>query len=61
VALAVADFEHQFIKGFAALNTNVIVMLAALIVLRPWLARLLGTAPDRPALVLPPRIVSDQR
>ena len=59
VALAVADFEHQFIKGFAALNTNVIVMLAALVILRPWLMRLLGTAPARPPLVLRPDVVSE--
>ena len=61
VALAVADFEHQFIKGFAALNTNVIVMLAALVLLRPWLMRLLGIDPPPSPLVLPPSIVSDQR
>jgi hypothetical protein len=57
VALAVADFEHQFIKGFAALNTNVIVMLAALLILRPWLARLLAVnAPPRPPVPLQPTV-----
>ena len=40
-ALAVADFEHQFIKGFAALNTNVLVLLVVLLLLRPWLLRIL--------------------
>jgi hypothetical protein len=49
-ALAVADFEHQFIKGFAALNTNVVVLLAVLLVLRPWLTRLLQLEVPRKAV-----------
>jgi len=44
VLLGVADFEQQFIKGFAALNLNVLVTLALLMVLRPWLLRIGGTS-----------------
>jgi len=40
--LVVADFEHQFIKGFAALNASVGLLLTLLFVLRPWLTRALG-------------------
>ena len=40
--LTVSDFEHQFMKGFAALNASVVFMLALLFVLRPWLERSLG-------------------
>jgi hypothetical protein len=48
--LAVADFEHQFVKGFAALNASVGFMLVLIFVLRPLLVRLLdvrerGTEP----------------
>jgi hypothetical protein len=42
VLLAVADFEQQFIKGFAALNLNMLVTLVLLLVLRPWLVRAIG-------------------
>jgi hypothetical protein len=42
VLLAVADFEQQFIKGFAALNLNLIVTLTLLFVLRPWLMNLVS-------------------
>jgi hypothetical protein len=42
VLLAVADFEHQFIKGFAAINLNAGVTLLLLLVLRPHLVRLVG-------------------
>jgi hypothetical protein len=40
VLLAVADFEQQFVKGFAALNLNVLVTLLLLFALRPWLLRI---------------------
>ena len=43
VLLAVADFEHQFIKGFAALNLNALVTLALVLVFRPYLSKLLST------------------
>ena len=43
VLLAVADFEQQFIKGFAALNLNALVTLALLLALRPWLLRVVGS------------------
>jgi hypothetical protein len=43
--LGVADFEQQFIKGFAALNLNVIVTLVLVFALKPWLQRLTGTQP----------------
>lgn len=52
VLLAVADFEHQFIKGFAGLNLNAIVMLGLLFVFRLPLSRLVraeGPAARRPA------------
>jgi hypothetical protein len=39
VLLAVADFEHQFIKGFATLNLNAAVTLVLIWVLRPHLSR----------------------
>jgi hypothetical protein len=45
VLLGVADFEQQFIKGFAALNLNVIVTLVLVFALKPWLQRLTGTQP----------------
>jgi hypothetical protein len=41
VLLAVSDFEHQFIKGFAALNLNALVTLGLMFALRPHLSRLL--------------------
>lgn len=44
VLLAVSDFEQQFVKGFAALNLNVIVTLLLLFALRPWLLRLTASA-----------------
>ena len=49
VLLAVADFEQQFVKGFAALNLNVAVTLLLLFAFRPWLLRLTTTAPARPS------------
>jgi len=51
VLLAVADFEHQFIKGFAALNLNAAVTLALLFVLGPHLQRWIGVS--RPAATPP--------
>jgi hypothetical protein len=39
--LNVADFEHQFMKGLAALNASVAFTIVLLLVLRPWLVRLL--------------------
>lgn len=63
VLLAVSDFEHQFIKGFASLNLNAAVTLALLFGLRPVWRRLAGgeaapdtVAPDTSALdVIAPR------
>ncbi len=50
VFLTVVDFEHQFIKGFAALNASVLFTLLMLAVLKPWLTRLLDVAEaGRPA------------
>lgn len=43
--LTVSDFEHQFVKGFAAINASVVFMLAVLFALRPWLVRSLGIVP----------------
>lgn len=55
--LSVADFEQQFIKGFAALNLNVIIMLAILHVAGPWLARVVGVTDGiQPALGAAPDI-----
>jgi hypothetical protein len=48
--LVVADFEHQFIKGFAALNASVLFMLFLTFVLRPVLTRVLGVRPVEPVL-----------
>jgi len=48
VLLAVADFEHQFIKGFAALNLNAVVTLAMLAVIGPQMVRLLGLVSAEP-------------
>ena len=39
--LTVSDFEHQFMKGFAALNASVVFMLLVLFVIGPWLRRFL--------------------
>lgn len=39
--LPVADFEHQFIKGFGSLNSGVIFTLLVLVVISPWLQRTL--------------------
>ena len=53
VLLAVADFEHQFIKGFAALNLNAAVTLILLSVLGPQLTRVMRVekaAAPRPAV-----------
>jgi hypothetical protein len=47
VLLAVADFEHQFIKGFAALNLNAAVTLGLMAVLGPPLSRLIGIESHR--------------
>jgi hypothetical protein len=40
VLLAVADFEQQFIKGFAALNLNAMVTLVLVRVVSPWVTRI---------------------
>ncbi len=42
VMLAVTDFEHQFVKGFATLNAGVAFTLVLLAVLKPWLTGVLG-------------------
>jgi hypothetical protein len=42
VLLAVSDFEHQFIKGFASLNLNAGVTLLLLAVIGPQLTRFIG-------------------
>lgn len=47
VLLAVADFEQQFVKGFAALNLNVLVTLLLLFALRPWLLRITASTAAR--------------
>jgi hypothetical protein len=41
VLLAVADFEHQFIKGFAALNLNAAVTLVLMALIGPQLTRIM--------------------
>ena len=51
--LSVADFEQQFIKGFAALNLNVLMMLVVVHVAGPWLSRVLGVV-DEPREALSP-------
>jgi len=53
VLLAVADFEQQFVKGFAALNLNVLVTLFLMFALRPWLLRITASAPDRASVPTP--------
>jgi hypothetical protein len=40
VLLAVADFEHQFVKGFASLNLNATITLGLLFLFSPFLRRL---------------------
>ena len=45
VLLAVSDFEHQFIKGFASLNLNAAAMLSLMFIFRPLLAWLAGGQP----------------
>lgn len=55
VLLGVADFEQQFIKGFAGLNLNAVVTLALVFLFRPWLLRLTSagqsaTGPARKAV-----------
>ena len=52
VLLAVADFEQQFIKGFAALNLNAMVTLVLVRVASPWVTRMArptSVAPADPA------------
>ena len=46
VLLAVADFEHQFIKGFAALNLNAAVTLVLMALVAPQLTRVMRIAPN---------------
>jgi hypothetical protein len=48
VLLAVADFEHQFIKGFAAINLNAAVTLLLMAGLGSQLTRLMRVAPKTP-------------
>ena len=50
VLLGVADFEQQFIKGFAGLNLNAIVTLVLVFALRPWLLKVVGSQPGRPSV-----------
>ena len=47
VLLSMVEFEHQFIKGFAALNLGFGIVIAASLILRPWLQRVLVDAPDQ--------------
>jgi hypothetical protein len=42
IFLAVAEFEHQFIKGFAAINIGFLVAVALSLAVRPLLKRLLA-------------------
>jgi hypothetical protein len=49
VLLAVADFEHQFVKGFASLNLNAAITLGLLFVLTPFLRRLFSGEPAEAA------------
>jgi hypothetical protein len=52
VVLVVVDFEHQFIKGFAAINASVVFTLVMLFAIRPWLNRVLdvtGGPAEQPA------------
>jgi hypothetical protein len=49
VLLAVADFEQQFIKGFAALNLNAMVTLVLVRVASPWVMRSAQQTPVPPA------------
>lgn len=53
--LSVADFEQQFIKGFAALNLNVLMMLAVVHAGGPWLSRVLGVVDEPRASLSPSR------
>lgn len=46
VVLVVVDFEHQFIKGFAAINASVVFTLVMLFAMRPWLNRVLDVTGD---------------
>ena len=48
VLLAVADFEQQFIKGFAALNLNAMVTLVLVRVASPWVMRSAQQTPAPP-------------
>lgn len=43
VFLSVTEFEHQFIKGFAAINIGAIGAVAIFFALRPWLGRVVAT------------------
>lgn len=47
VLLAVADFEHQFVKGFASLNLNAAITLGLLFLLSPVLRRLFRTPTEK--------------
>jgi hypothetical protein len=46
VLLAMVEFEHQFIKGFAALNLGFAVVVLGTIALRPWLYRAMVDVPE---------------
>ena len=41
VFLQVAEFEHQFIKGFAAINVSFVVIVVLMLAARRWLSRVL--------------------
>jgi hypothetical protein len=41
VFLQVAEFEHQFIKGFAAVNVSFVVIVVLMLAARRWLSRVL--------------------
>jgi hypothetical protein len=60
VLLAVSDFEHQFIKGFASLNLNAGLTLLLLAFVGPQLTRFIGAdrAPARPAGRAPVGVVA---
>lgn len=59
VLLAVADFEHQFIKGFAALNLNAAVTLALMAIVGPQLTRLMRIGPKpAPGVRTPAEVVA---
>jgi len=51
VILIVVDFEHQFIKGFAAINASVFFTLVLLLLAKPWLTNVLDIGETEPTAV----------